>query len=222
MMITARYRSDYDGEFVVVETRLVDGVKHETREWVPNAVSNNHISSRAAVIGSRYDQKRFQHQRLERHRGGLLGRKRLQTYAWGDLWQDMRLDFYTSTDRKQLSQIIQREYDLHTTVYSNSSCVMEWPQHFYPVPYSPYLADPALAVYLASFDQHEEVFLIGYNIEVPWTDKKVPGDIAAVMTAYSGTRYVAIGPPASQYAEWLALPNFSTMLLRNFISYCDI
>lgn len=221
-MITARYRSDYDGEFVVTQIRLADGIKHETREWIPNLVTNSHISGRAAVIGSRYDNKRFQHQRLERHKGGLLGKKRLQTYAWGDLWQDMRLDFYTSTNRQQLSQIIQKNYDQHTTVYSNSSCVIEWPQHFYPVPYAPYLSDPAMAIYLASFDQHQEVFLIGFNIEIAWDDRKVPSDIASVMTAYAGTRYIAIGPPASQYDEWLALPNFSTMLLKDFISYCDI
>lgn len=221
-MITARYRRDYDGEFVITNTRLVDGVKQETREWIPNTVINSHISGRAAIIGSRFDQAKFRHQRLERHRGGLLGRKRLQTYAWGDLWNDMRLDFYASTDRQQLSGILQAKYDLATTIFTSASCVMEWPGHFYPVPFSPYLSDPALALYLASFDQHEEVFLLGYNQEVVWPDKNVLSDLSRVMAAYRGTQYISVAPPSSQPNEWLDLPNFRTMPLRQFISYCDI
>ena len=222
MSIQARYRSDYDGEFVVTEVRLVNGVKQESREWIPNVVTNTHISGRAAIIGSRFDQRRFQHQRLERHRGGLLGRKRLQTYAWGDLWQDMRLDFYTSSSREQLSQIAQQSYDQHTTVFAPARHVIEWPGRFYPVPWAPYLTDLATAIYLASFDQHEEIFFIGINCDVAWPDKNVIGDVARVMQAYRGTQYISVAPPASQYEEWLSLPNFRTMPLREFISYCDI
>ena len=221
-MITARYRSDYDGEFIVTETRLVDGVKQQAREWIPNAVTNCHISGRAAVIGSRFDEQRFRHQRLERHQGGLLARKRLQTYGWGDIWQDMRLDFYASSDRKQLSQIAQRDYERSTIIFTSPSCVIEWPGRFYPVPYTPYLTDMATALYLASFDQHEEVFLLGVNCDVAWPDKNVVPDMTAVMTAYRGTQYISVGAPAGQHEEWLALPNFRTMPLREFISYCDI
>lgn len=221
-MITARYRADYDGEFVVTEMRLVNGVKKETREWVPNAVTNSHISGRAAIIGSRFDQKRFQYSRLDRHKGGLLGTKRLQTYSWGDIWQDMRLDFYTSTDKKQLSRIIEQKYHQNTTIFTSASCVLQWPGHFYPVPYTPYLTDIATAIYLASFDQHQEIFFLGINRDVMWPDKNVVSDIAQVMSVYSGTQYISIAPPASQHDEWLSLPNFRTMALRDFISYCDI
>lgn len=221
-MITARYRSDYDGEFIVLETRLVDGVKQETREWIPNAVTNSHISGRAAVILSRYDQKRFQHERLQRHRGGLLGTKRLQTYSWSDIWRDMRLDFYTSSDSQQLDTLVQVNYDRNTAVFTNSRYVIQWPGRFYPVPYTPYLSDPAMAVYLASFDQHKEVFLLGCNTEMLWPDKKAVADMTQVMQAYNGTQFISVATPASQYEQWLSLPNFSTMSLREFISYCDI
>lgn len=221
-MITARYRSDYDGELVITSTKLVDGIKQETREWVPNVVTNTHISGRAAVIGSRSDERRFGHQRLERHRGGLLGRKRLQTYAWGDLWQDMRLDFYTSNDRDQLSSIIEQNYNQHTTVFTSVKYVLKWPGNFYPVPYAPYLSDAAAAIYLASFDQHQEIFLLGYNTEVRWPDKKVVSDVQEVMAAYSGTQYISVATQSSQPDAWLDLPNFRTMATRDFISYCDI
>ena len=95
-MIESRYRRDYSGEFVITEIRIADGRSQQTREWIPNVIENHHISGRAAVIGSRTDQERFKYQRLQRHRGGLLGKKRLQTYGTGDLWQDMAFDFFVT------------------------------------------------------------------------------------------------------------------------------
>ena len=221
-MIEARYRRDYAGEFVITETRLVNGVKKESREWVDNPIQNLHTSGRAAVIGSRADEQRFRHQRLERHRGGLLGSKRLQTYGSGDIWQDMRLTFYTSTNRDCLADMISKNYDTDTIVYSNSSCVMDFAGHLYLVPYAPLLSDAAAAVYLASFDGHEEIFLLGYNIDVIWPDRRVMGDITNIMRAYTGTQYISVGANTAQPAEWLALPNFRTMTIRDFVTYCDI
>ena len=221
-MIKAQYRRDYIGEFVITETRLVDGVKKEQREWIDNPITHERISNRAAIICSRYDERRFQHQRLQRHQGGLLGSKRLQTYATGDIWQDMRLDFYVTNNKKTLTQLVKSAYDTTSVCYSGSAGVLAHPGHFYLVPYTPYLTDLATAIYLASFDGHEEIFLIGYNIDVPQDDKNTVTDILEIMRAYSGTRYVAIGPPAGQPSVWLELPNFSTMPLREFISHCDI
>lgn len=221
-MIEARYRRDYIGEFVITETRLVDGIKQEQREWIDNPITQDRISNRAAVICSRFDQKRFDHRRLERHRGGLLGSKRLQTYATGDIWQDMRLDFYVTNKKKTLLQIVKSGYDESSIVYSNTAGVLAHPGHFYLVPFTPYLTDLATALYLASFDGHEEIFLIGYNIDVPQDDKNTVIDMLEVMRAYPGTRYTSIGTPAGQPPTWLELANFSTMPLRQFISYCDV
>ena len=52
----ARYRADYPGEFVVIESRWISGKKEEKREWIPNPIENQHISGRAACIGSTFDQ----------------------------------------------------------------------------------------------------------------------------------------------------------------------
>ena len=75
----ARYRTDYAGEFVITETRWAGGRKNETREWIVNPIENHHISGRAACIGTDIDHWRFDYTRLARHRGGLLGSKKLQT-----------------------------------------------------------------------------------------------------------------------------------------------
>ena len=75
----ARYRTDYAGEFVILESKWAGGKKEETREWIPNPIENHHLSGRAAVIGSNIDKWQFDYTRLQRHRGGLLGSKKLQT-----------------------------------------------------------------------------------------------------------------------------------------------
>ena len=51
-MIQERYRADYEGEFVITESRWSGGKKTQNREWVANPIDNQHISGRAACIGS--------------------------------------------------------------------------------------------------------------------------------------------------------------------------
>ena len=221
-MMEQRFRRDYDGEFVILDMRLVNGVKQETREWIPNLIQNNHISGRAAVIGSRYDQDRFKHQRLARHRGGLLGSKRLQTYSTGDIWQDMRLDFYVSTNRKTLGEALATNYDVDTVIFSNANMCMANPGRLYPIPYGPYLADQALAAYLACFDGHTEIFLLGFNRETAWDDRMIIPDMIRVMQTYTGVRFVSIGGPAGQPNGFLDQPNLEVMPIRQFVTYCDI
>jgi len=221
-VISARYRQDYDGEFVLVETRLVDGENRQTREWIPNAIVNHHISGRAAVIGSRALSHRFQYQRLQRHRGGLLGKKRLQTYGTGDLWQDMKFDFFFTGDREQISHILQRGYEQHCTVFTNARICIENPGRFYLTPFLPQIDSLAMPVYLAAFDGHAEVFMIGYCLETPAGSRTWISDIDSVMSAYAGTQFVLVGVEGNMPASWRSHSNVRCMAVREFVSYCDI
>ena len=72
-MIHANYRSEYPGEFIVLETKWSGGKKVQTREWIDNPIQNQHLSHRAACIGTSIDLERFNYTILQRHRGGLLG-----------------------------------------------------------------------------------------------------------------------------------------------------
>ena len=56
-MIQERYRQDYDGEFVLLQTSIRNGVKEQRREWMINPIQNQHVSGRAAVIGSNLDRE---------------------------------------------------------------------------------------------------------------------------------------------------------------------
>ena len=221
-MISARYRRDYDGEFVITETRIADGRSQQTREWIPNAIENHHISGRAAVVGSRTDQERFKYQKLQRHRGGLLGKKRLQTYGTGDLWQDMTFDFFVTTDRNQAQTLASTGYDTRSTIYTNANICIDNPGRFYLVPFLQPLDNLALAIYLAAFDGHQEVFMLGYNQDTLGQTRSWISDVATVMSVYAATQFILIGTESNMPAAWRQYRNVTAMTHRKWISYCDI
>jgi hypothetical protein len=216
-----RFRQDYDGEFVVTEVRLTDGQSTQQREWIPNPIQNYHISGRAAVIGSRVDEKRFRHQRLQRHRGGLLGKKRLQTYGTADTWTDMTLDFYVSTDIKQIRSIAKSQYDEKSTVYTSPRLCLENPGRFYIVPYLPVMDNLALNAYLAAFDGHEEIFMLGYNSDTQAGTANWISDVDRVIETYDTTRFYFVGL-GTMPQSWLNHANAEQIEHRRFVSYCDI
>ena len=221
-MIEQRFRRDYPGEFVILETRWKDGQNHQTREWIDNPIVNHHISGRAAVIGSRLLSHRFQYQRLQRHRGGLLGRKRLQTYGTSDLWQDMRFDFFATTDREQVAAMVAQDYDRTSTVFTTARICIENPGRFYPIPYLPQIDALAMPVYLAAFDGHEEVFMLGYCSDTPGGSRSWISDVDQVITAYAGTAFILIGAEGIMPTSWRSHSNMRCMAVRDFITYCDI
>jgi hypothetical protein len=218
----ARYRRDYPGEFVILNTRWAGGKKQETREWIANPIENHHISGRAACIGHSSERQYFDYTRLQRHRGGLLGSKKLQTYGTGDIAQEMRLDFAIETRRDQLVKLIESGYTKNNIVYTDARNCIANPGEFYLVPYKPKLLDLVMLMYLAAFDGHSEIFMLGYHQE---TDAGHPGwidQVCEVVRAYSGTQFTFAGEPTNMPDIWLDLPNARALNYRDFIGYCDI
>lgn len=221
-MIQARYRKDYPGEFVLLESRFVAGEKQEKREWIANPIDNHHISGRAAVIGSRSDVEQFPFVKLARHQGGLLGKKKLQTYGSNDLWQDMKFDFVVAIESENVEAINTAGYNQENIVYSTARNCMRHTGKFYLVPHAPVLDELAMAVYLAAFDGHREVFLLGYNNDTPVVDKNWAAYVNYVLQAYAGTDFVLVGTASNMPAAWRKNRNVRTMKYREFVSYCDV
>ena len=217
----ARYRSDYPGEYVILETKWSGGKKIETREWIPNPIENQHISGRAACIGTAIDSQRFDHTRLARHRGGLLSSKKLQTYGVGDIALSMRLDFVVETTTEKLAIIQKTGLQHDSVVYTTTKNCITFPGEFYLIPQRPYIEDLATIVYLAAFDGHREIFLLGYNKETKWHRDSGIGDIINIFKAYPVDFYL-VGEPTSMIDEWLDCANVRTMSYSDWISYCDI
>jgi hypothetical protein len=218
----ARYRTDYAGEFMVLETKWAAGKKEEVREWIPNPIENRHSSGRAACIGSSIDHWRFDYTCLQRHRGGLLASKTLQTYGTGSVAQQMRLDFAVETNPKMLTKILETGYQRDNVVYTTARNCIGSPGEFYLIPYKPRLIDMILAVYLAAFDGHREVFLLGYIDETNGDSLNWQAQLAEVFLAYSGVKFYLVGEDSRMPDVWVDCFNVRTMPYSEFISYCDV
>ena len=218
----ARYRVDYAGEFVILESRWGAGKKEETREWIPNPIENHHLSGRAACIGSDIDRERFDYTRLQRHRGGLLGSKKLQTYSTGVIAQEMRLDFAVETQTANLNKILENNYQQDNIVYTTARNCISHPGEFYLIPYKPRLIDIATALYLAAFDGHQEIFMLGYSDLTNGDALNWMSQITDVFLAYPGIKFYLVGESTRMPNEGVDCANTQTMGYREFVSYCDV
>jgi len=218
----ARYRKDYPGEFVISETKWTGGKKQETRVWIENPVVNQHLSGRAAVIGSSESKDRFDYTVLQDHRGGLLGSLVLQTYGVSAIANEMRLDFTVDTDLNNLIPLIENNYTKNNIVYTNSKNCVKRPGEFYLIPYNPLLCTTVLPIYLAAFDGHKEIFMIGYDKETKAGQSNWIYQVTKIIKAYSGTKFIMIGNELNMPGEWLSCPNTKCLTFRDFVTYCDV
>lgn len=221
-MIREQYRSDYEGEFVITESRWSGGKKSQNREWVENPIENQHISGRAACIASDVDKERFDYTRLQRHKGGLLGSKKLQTYGLGSITKEMRVDFAVETNKEILSDILERTYSTDNIVYSTTrNCLMN-PGEFYLIPYNTVMSLEALILWLAAFDGHKEIFMIGYNNETLGLTSEWMSHVNTVISVFPSVKFTLVGEETIMPIEWRKNANVNCVDHRTFVTYCDV
>jgi hypothetical protein len=226
-----RYRTEYDGEFVITTNQIIDGKKHQEREWIDNPIENQHISGRAAVIGngqSRYNTnfhgKLNLKTKIELHKGWHLGRKRLQSYGAEDCWQEMQCDFYIEFDKQKLAELKAEKYQQSTIVYSHARNCIDDPGEYYLVPYGVRGKSVTVATWLACFDGHKEIFLLGVDALTAQDepDEKLIKQINLVFETYRTTQFYYVSDGAKAHDMWRKNANFNHMNYGEFISYCDI
>jgi hypothetical protein len=134
----------------------------------------------------------------------------------------MKFDFVVTNDTLQLDLIQKQKYNEENIVYTSARNCISYPENFYLTPYSPNLNQLALAVYLAAFDGHAEIFLIGYNKETPANSSEWQQEINAVFSAYRLVEFILVGIESNMPAKWRSNRNVRCMTYKEFISYCDV
>lgn len=162
LKIAKSYRKDYTGEDIITERKKEGTHWYETVETVPNAVTNNQISNRAVVIGNSPTRLEFDLQNLKKF-SGLLGADTLQSYGCNALYRDYAPDFLVAVGNEITKELASSEYIKNNIVYTSAIHLLEYPNKFYLIPYNPYADAGTTAAYIACFDGHKKIYLLGFN-----------------------------------------------------------
>jgi hypothetical protein len=176
------YRKNYLGEEVVRDLTYHDGTWDESREYVPNNVINEQISNRAVIIGngsSRLELDRNLFNLLANHKAGLLASSAVQTYGCNAIYREFNPDFLIANGPEIVNEIANSGYCDNEIVYSTQNAVLDYPGKFYLTPQNPHWDAGAIAAYLACFDGHEKIYLLGFDGH--------SGEEAAFYNVYAGT-----------------------------------
>jgi len=189
-------------------------------------VFNNYLTTQAVVIGNG-DSANFKNGKLldkiAKHRGGLLASNKLQTYGTNETWRNIECDFLVAISNENVKPIVDSGYCKTHIVYSNADMVLKYPGKLYLTPQDPPWNSGAIAAYLAAFDGHSKVFLLGMETnskERPFWIKSAQ----IVFETYPDTDFVYITEEEDGEfpKEWESLSNLRHISVWDFIKEADI
>jgi hypothetical protein len=208
------YRSNYAGENVISTLTLHNGEWNPVTESVPNKVTNNFLTNQAIAIGNGKSRENFELRHIANHKAGVLGVNKLQSYGCNALYRDFKPDFLVATGDDIVKEIANSGYCKDNIVYTTADSVLKYPGKFYLVPQNLQYDAGSLAAYLACFDGHKKVFLLGYDhyqevepvnniyIDTPGYPKSTDTDcgtffvmtLTQVIKTYSDVEFVRVVP----------------------------
>ena len=176
LKLTKNYRSSYHGEDIIVERKLDGAQWYTTTETVENKVINNQISNTAVIIGNGTNRLGFDLNNFKKA-SGLLGARTVQTYGCNALYRDFTPDFLVAVGTNDIiNEIAASGYTNDHIVYSSAIHLLEHPSKFYLVPHDPFADAGVTAAYIAAFDGHKKIYLLGFDGQEPGWNNNVYSD----------------------------------------------
>jgi hypothetical protein len=238
------YRKDYTGEDIVQERTLTKGKWETVTEYVPNNVINNQISNRAVVFGNGTGRQAMPIHHILNKKSGLLGADSLQSYACNAFYRDHTPDFLVVTNRILADELVKSGYTKDNIVYTRVDISLEFPKNFYLVPHDPYADAGTTAAYIAAFDGHKKIYLLGFNgqsqpgindniyagtkgydsADTEIHDTKWIANIAALCRIYNDVDFVRVTETGrrSTPETWKSLTNLRQINFRDFVLETDL
>lgn len=239
------YRFDYTGEHIVTEMRHVNSTWEYQREFVPNPVTNTHISNQAVVIGNGSTRRGFDLTPIKLHKGGLLASNALQSYGCNASYRDLESHFLVASSDAMAHELATNGYCDNHIVYASSEIVLKYPGRFYLIPQDVQFDAGSVATYLACFDGHKKVFLLGFDAETgDYEDNMYIGtngyaatakensntsgfytkSLLQIMNLYNDVDFVRVMPSEYSYMpeEWKYVTNLRQITYRNFVLEADL
>lgn len=253
--VNKKYRSDYTGENVNTVGLYINQAWHYQEEFVTNAFDNIPKFNQAVVVGNGMSRLQFDIDLFLDHRDvtswGEIGDwkpapigKKFNTYGCNALYRTHRPDFLVAVGKQIVKEIADSDYIDDNIVYANANVLPEYPQKFNYIPQDPSYNAGAIAAYLAAFDEHKKIFLLGfdgidstntgYNVYTGTPGYPVDGDnltedfwissLATVMKTYDDVEFVRVAPTTGFRTPelWKYFPNFRTIDFRQFVIEADL
>jgi hypothetical protein len=243
-LIKPLYRANYTGEEVTTQLVYQNNRWNATNEFVHSQITNLQISNQALVIVNGSSRSEFDLRHVKTHRAGLLGANRLQTYGCNASYRDYESDFLVAIGEEIVQEIAQSDYCDDNIVYANAESIVQYPKQFYLLPQDPHWNSGAIAAYLACFDGHQKVYLMGfdgndstnghYNVYANTVgyytaDTHIPEDyweqtMLQVMNTYPTVDFVRVMPTRNFRLpeSWKYQTNLRTINFRDFVLEADL
>jgi hypothetical protein len=229
------FRNTYQGEDIHALATYNNGAWVYDTEFVPEIVDNQQFGKKAAIIGNGISRTRFDLKNLKR--------KKIQTYGCNALYRDFAPDFLIAVSSEISKEIKQSGYAAAHVVYSTPDNILKYPGTFHLIPQKPSWNAGALAAYLACFDGHATVYLLGHDgIDTPGnpnniycdtqgytdyantTDKFWALAMGHVFKIYNLVDFVLVNDTGRGYmpVEWSGYTNLRRISFRDFVLECDL
>lgn len=222
------YRSNYAGENVITTLERKNQEWNPTIEYVPNQVTNTYTTSQAVVFGDGNSYDEFPIQFIKNHRGGEFGTNKLQIYGVNNTYEKIEPDFLVVHGDLEIDQIAQTDYPDDHIVYASAEYLLKYPTRFYLIPQNPNLDHNASAAYMAAFDGHRKIFLLGFDEYDSYNqdthNEFYVNSLSLIMKTYSDTEFVRV----MKYGTWSCndilkrSPNFRQIGFNEFVVEADL
>lgn len=237
------YRKDYEGEFVIMHSNIFKQNAEEQREWLPNTIENDTTEYGTAVIlGNGNSRTNVPFTNLASHKTGTRGKYSLQTYGCNALYRDAEPDFLVVLNQKMAAEIAENFHSEKTIVISTSENILKHPGKFHIIPhYRQSMCAGAIATYMACFDGHKKIYLLGFdNQEADYNNNVYAGTdhyesketkinaaawvnhMATIFKAYPDVDFVRVMPDKTAPKAWRGCLNYREISKREFAIEVDL
>lgn len=237
-----KYRKDYIGEYFVRARAQDKNIISENREWVPNTIPEFSHTGNAVVIGNGPSRNDLPLHYLINHGGGHKGRKKLSTYGCNALYRDATPNFLVATSQHICQEIAESGYADDNVVLAHAEQIVKFPGKYHLVPYDKYWNAGAIATWLACFDGHKVVYLLGFDNQVikgkntnvyagtagyespdyaEVNDSSWITNMYSIFDTYADVDFVWVNPTVMP-EQWKYAQNLRQIDLRNFIYAADL
>lgn len=227
LKIKKLYREDYTGEEVVTNMTYSNAGWTYEKEHIPNQITNITTTTQALVIGNgrswQDEPFKFDLQHIANHKGGLFGADRLQTYGCNHLYKKFSPDFLV-VDNDCADEIAESGYTRENIVYAHGNMIINHPGKFYLIPQDPSFNAGAVATYLACFDGHKKIFLMGFDGNPIGDNQYYEQTMLTVFNLYNDVDFVLVAPTEGYYMpeSWKYCVNLRQITHRDFVIEADI